>query len=262
LGAFGGGEMIARVLYSLLLALVAATDLQAKSLSEAEQAGCEATIQIVCKEKKGSGVVIATIKDSGTNGSITFALTANHVIAGANEIDITAIVSGTAKTFKNAQIVWQDEGRPDLALLSFFSGNDKIRAAILGKREKYQEDFPIFKTSWKDGRRPIFRDDQAIKRVLVTPNQPGPHPANSTAFFWQTKGTSERGESGGGMFNEDGMLLGICSANQLNVNQQTDVGYFTHRDEIYFALKKFVKSPGGAALKPALPWLESNGPDN
>jgi hypothetical protein len=45
------------------------------------------------------------------------------------------------------------------------------------------------------------------------------------------------------MFDTEGILLGICAAKRL------DVGYFCHRDEIYFALAKHA----GPKLKPLLP---------
>jgi S1-C subfamily serine protease len=249
--------MMARILCLLLLVRLAEADAQAKAPSAAEQAACEATVQINCKNKLGigvvgSGVVIATTKDSETNVSTTFALTARHVIDDAKEIKVTAIVSGAAAPFKEAEVVWRDEfGRSDLALVSFSSANSKIRAAVLGKREKYLEDFPIFKTSWRDGARPIFREDKAIKRALVRePDERGLDQRKGTAFFWQTKGTSNEGESGGGMFSMDGMLLGICSGNRL------EVGYFAHRDEIYWALWKITRQKHNEALKSALPWLE------
>ncbi len=52
--------------------------------------------------------------------------------------------------------------------------------------------------------------------------------ASDTAIFWETELTHEKGRSGGPLFDQDGRVIGICAANQLDVNH----GYFTYLDEI------------------------------
>ncbi len=251
MGAAEVEETMTKILSLVLIVWLTGADVQAKNTPDARQAACEATIAIICTDTgaRGSGVVIAT-KDQ-----ITYALTARHVIAKSKKIKIMAMVLGKPMEFDETPSEDEFGKSADLALVRFSSGDCKIMAATLGNREKHLEDFPIFKTSWKDGDRPVYREDRAIKRVLVKDSE-RPDQPRINAFFWQTKGTSEKGESGGGMFNEDGKLLGICSGNQMN--NQSDIGYFVNRDEIYFALKRFAKNPGGAPLK-SLPWLNDSG---
>jgi hypothetical protein len=51
-------------------------------------------------------------------------------------------------------------------------------------------------------------------------------------FHWQTETPPDNGRSGGGLFDRDGRLAGVCVANQ------EGRGYYLHLDEIHAALKR------------------------
>jgi Trypsin-like peptidase domain len=217
--------MMVKMLCFLPFALFAGADALAQAPLAVQKAVCDATIAIKCSEtRQASGIVL------GTKDSRAYALTAQHVIANAKQEDVKAIarISGTAETFSRVEFIWSDE-QSDLALISFIRGESKFASVKLGECTRKTEDFPVLKTSWRSGANPVFQEDQAIKRIL----RKGP---KGNAFFWQTKGTNEEGNSGGGMFSEKGELLGICSGNQQGF------GYFVHRDEIFTALKKDARS--------------------
>jgi S1-C subfamily serine protease len=53
----------------------------------------------------------------------------------------------------------------------------------------------------------------------------------STAFFWEARGDTEKGRSGGPLLDGDGRLMGVCSGTQRGTS------YYVHPDEIRAALR-------------------------
>lgn len=60
---------------------------------------------------------------------------------------------------------------------------------------------------------------------------------SESAIFWETESPHDSGRSGGPLFDKQGRVIGICSANAINA-AKVEHGFFTHIDEIQFWMKK------------------------
>ncbi len=226
------------------------TDLQCRCL--------ESVLRIQDKAGKiqGSAVIL------GRQEEFVYALTANHVVSGMNQIQVEWFSKATwpqpATHRLRAYLVVADD-TVDLALIKFldfdvagflsltplaeavrYSPDKRFSPAHLAKTSELDlriEDFPILSVGCTRGKAPTCLEDRSRAKKLVLRND------RPTAFFWETERETIEGRSGGPLFNLQGKLIGICAA------KQSGFGYYVHTDEINRFLKKgnydWLNSPDG-----------------
>jgi S1-C subfamily serine protease len=192
---------------------------------EIAQQAIDATIRLVSREEKGgagTGVII------GVKDEFAYALTAKHVIQKRRErIDVLARVGDKVVAFPQVDVL-AEAADADLALIRFPIGAAKVATMELAPKSDDLKRFPfrVLKVGWQLDSGATCLEDAALDRKLLKDKD------GKSAFFWQTRDPSDPGRSGGPLVSRDGKLLGICSGNQ------EERGYFTHRDEIHYFLRK------------------------
>jgi len=184
-----------------------------------------ATLQIERKDAKG-GVIVGSAVAIAQRDGFCYALTAEHVVEKVRRMDIVAYLGDEKVRFPMEVLARSVE--PDLALVRFPVKDGVITPLPIAEKsdELKKYPLPIITSGWEQGDKPTLTDDKALARKLLRRSDAG------GAFFWQTAGTSAQGRSGGPIASKSGQLIGICSGNQ---DQR---GYFTHRDEIHYFLRK------------------------
>lgn len=216
--------------FLLPIGMLLAADPQAKFSADIQKSALQATVRIVGKDGKkgassGSGVVI------GVKDGFAYALSANHVLANARLVQVEAFLDGERTNILQSEVL-ATAPESDLALFRFPIGKSEIVSLTLAEKSTILKQFPVdvLNSGWQLYESPTLGEDRASARLLLR------QPDGSSAFFWQTTGTSEPGRSGGPLISTKGELIGICSGNQDNR------GYFAHRDEIHYFLRKHSSS--------------------
>jgi S1-C subfamily serine protease len=163
----------------------------------------------------------------GQKDGFAYALTARHVLNGRPQFDVLVRQGDDTERFSQARVL-ADAADSDLALITFPTGNAELPSLTLAPKSPDLKKFPlpILNAGWQEERGPTALEDAALDRKLVR-NGDG-----TSAFFWETTTPSQKGRSGGPLVSRDGSLIGVCSGNQ------GAHGYFTHRDEIHYFLRK------------------------
>ncbi|CAN5613371.1 hypothetical protein BH11PLA2_BH11PLA2_46070 [soil metagenome] len=202
----------------------------AKFSDEFQWKATEASIRLGVRFGEGSmGSAIAI----ANKDNFTWALTAYHVVRESSQID--AQFYGKAKypahlRSQNGVSVVARNPTIDVALIKIPMAADVEAPTVLpllppGQRPK-QFPVPVLAVGCDDGFSPKCFGDQILSKRLIR------RPESQIAFFWETESPPREGRSGGGLIDEKGNVIGICSA------RQDGRGSYTHLDEIHAWLKK------------------------
>lgn len=170
----------------------------------------------------GGGVVL------GVRDGYAYVLTAAHVVgrdARPRVETFTAASRPKADAVHDKGEVVLRVAEADLAVIRVPAGKREWAVAPLAPPGSDAKVERAWVGGCDDGGEPRAVTVTLTGRKLVRRSDGG------SAFFWQGKGESVPGRSGGPLFDPDGRLIGVCSGTQGGMS------YYTHLDEIRAALK-------------------------
>jgi S1-C subfamily serine protease len=218
-----------RVTWLVLIPGQIATITSADFSKAAQRAAVTATVRVVNVTQKveGSGAVI------GRQGKTVYILTARHLVAGADQLEVTTFSAGSypkpTKIYRNAKVAATSDRLRDLALVELTT-DDRLPARlqvcpplVIPKKRG----FPALAVGCTKGAAPTCLVDKVLGKKRV--RRKG---APATALMWELKKKQAAGRSGGPLVDKRGYLIGVCSGTN------KDKGFYCHTAEIHAFLKK------------------------
>jgi S1-C subfamily serine protease len=188
----------------------------------------QATVRIrnVALNREGSGVLI------GKGGPFVYVLTAQHVVQGADRLEI-AVFSNESypvpkKTYRSGEIVAELRGPEDLALVRIRTADNVPGFLRICPESKIPNPLvlPLLTIGCESRNSPTPLLEKRVEKKMA--QKPG---TKEPASFWMIDSKYSAGRSGGPLIDKRGYVLGICSGTN------RDKSYFTHIDEIHRFLK-------------------------
>jgi S1-C subfamily serine protease len=189
------------------------------------------------RRSRGSGILL------GKNGPTVYVLTANHVVAGAREVEVetysVASYPKPAKVYRFAEVVGRSgHGALDLALVRFSANDFTGEKVRINKTHAYPPGFLALAAGCSTGRPPSCSVERIVGTRLARKEG-----ETDAVLYWETKERPARGRSGGALLDGRGRLIGVCCGSN------GDAGYYCHIEEIV----RFLKQQG-------LQWLIAEDP--
>jgi hypothetical protein len=182
----------------------------------------QATVRIRVDDPQGQSIATGTIID--THGSEALALTCGHLFRdsqgrGAIHVDL---FNGRQSQTVQATLISYDLDR-DIGLVSFAPGFSVARASIAQAGHPFRAEERVFSVGCDKGGEPSLRESRitSIDRYVGPPNI-------------ETAGAPEDGRSGGGLFSEDGYLIGVCN----HADPTDDEGIYASLPTIHWELDR------------------------
>ena len=179
----------------------------------------------------GTGDAAATAVCIGERDGFAYLLTSAHAAPKGVARDFEFFSKGKYPNSirshnRGNQIVRTEDS--DIVLLKLPIGSQPVPTLKLAGPGERPKKFPFAALSvgCPDASAPMCREEKVLDKKLVR------RPGGGMAFFWQVAVPPVGGMSGGPLLDDKGRVIGICSATQ------GGVGYFTHLDEILFAIKQ------------------------
>ncbi|PAK81304.1 S1C family serine protease [Lentilactobacillus parakefiri] len=234
--------------------VVSVINLQKQSSSDDTLSGILGQIQGgPSSKKKSSGELEASSEGSGViykkSGNTAYIVTNNHVVAGANALEI--ILSDGSKV--SASVVGKD-AVSDLAVIKINS--DKVKkVATFGDSDNIKVAEPVLAIGSPLGSQYATSVTQGIisakKREVPQTSEGGQQIGNATVI--QTDAAINPGNSGGPLINFDGQVVGINSMKLASDQQGTSVegmGFAIPSNEVVMIINQLIKN--GQVIRPAL----------
>jgi S1-C subfamily serine protease len=196
-----------------LLALAAPPD----APRAVREGGLAATVRVSepATGSVGTGVVI------GVRGGFAYVLTAAHIIGPDAKLQVETFAPQTL--YETVEVVFRAPDA-DVAVVRVPAGRREWATVVLaGPPAGAAVPTAAWAVGCDDGKDPQIEAVTLTGRKLVKKRGAG-------AFFWQARGETVRGRSGGPLLNADGRLIGVCSGTQ------DGMSYYSHPDEIQAAL--------------------------
>ncbi|GAA3199906.1 S1C family serine protease [Lentilactobacillus kefiri] len=234
--------------------VVSVINLQKQSSSDDTLSGILGQIQGgSSSKKKSSGELEASSEGSGViykkSGNTAYIVTNNHVVAGANALEI--ILSDGSKV--SASVVGKD-AVSDLAVIKINS--DKVKkVATFGDSDNIKVAEPVLAIGSPLGSQYATSVTQGIisakKREVPQTSESGAQIGNATVI--QTDAAINPGNSGGPLINFAGQVVGINSMKLASDQQGTSVegmGFAIPSNEVVMIINQLIKN--GQVIRPAL----------
>lgn len=234
--------------------VVSVINLQKQSSSDDTLSGILGQIQGgSSSKKKSSGELEASSEGSGViykkSGNTAYIVTNNHVVAGANALEI--ILSDGSKV--SASVVGKD-AVSDLAVIKISS--DKVKkVATFGDSDNIKVAEPVLAIGSPLGSQYATSVTQGIisakKREVPQTSESGAQIGNATVI--QTDAAINPGNSGGPLINFAGQVVGINSMKLASDQQGTSVegmGFAIPSNEVVMIINQLIKN--GQVVRPAL----------
>lgn len=182
----------------------------------------DATIRLRIEDADGHSVGTGTIVD--THGEEALAVTCGHIFrdsGGQGRVLVDLFPGGQLQTVEGTLISY-DLTR-DIGLVSFAPGFAVSPAQIAPAGHRFAKGDIVFTVGCDNGREPSVRDSRitSIDRYLGPPNI-------------ETTGEPAQGRSGGGLFSQDGFLIGICN----HGDPRDDEGIYASLPTIHWELDR------------------------
>ncbi len=175
---------------------------------------------------RGTGAVLRT------SGPFVYLLTAEHVVAGAERLEVSTFSAASYprpdNTYFSADVVTKRKDQ-DVALLRLptrdpMPGSLRICPPGLVPREKT---VPVMSVGCSNGEAPTCLIDRVLGSKRVRKEAGG-----GVSLVWELSRQHAPGRSGGPLLDKRGDLIGVCSGTT------PEKGYYCHIDEIHAWLKK------------------------
>ncbi len=182
-----------------------------------------ATVRIRVQEPQHESVGTGTIIDSHNGEALV--LTCGHLFRenhDRSKITVEMFLNGQIQTY-SARLIDFVAKDMDIGLISFHAGGEVPIARLIPKNRTLNEGQPVFSWGCDRGSLPSRRDSKITKlnRYLGAANV-------------EVEGEPVEGRSGGGLFDENGELIGVCYA----ADPELKEGLYNAADVVYFELAK------------------------
>ena len=159
-----------------------------------------ATVRLRVADSSGHGCGTGTIIDA--HGDEALVVTCGHIFResqGKGQIEVEMFVDGQPRSATGTLLSYNLDR--DIGLLSFTPGSDVTVARVAPGGYALRKGSPVFSIGCDRGANPSVRTSQitGVDKYLGPPNL-------------VVSGQPVQGRSGGGLFSQDGLLIGICNA--------------------------------------------------
>lgn len=196
------------------------------SLADAVERARAATVRLRVFDGQGYGAGTGTIID--THGDEALVLTCGHLFRdteGEGKVEVDVFAGGETHTVEG-QVVDYDAGHRDIGLVAIRPGFPVQPVKVVAAGEKVQTGQTAFSFGCDRGDDPSRRDTR-----ITGVNKYNQHLGMSNL---EIAGAPIDGRSGGGLFDEQGRLIGVCNA----ADYQGDVGIYTGPGSIHWQLDR------------------------
>ena len=186
-----------------------------------EERALDATVKIKVEDDEGISYATGTVVHSHGNESLV--VTCGHVFResqGKGEISGEYGFSNGVTKNAAGELIFYDADARDIALLVLKTNGDTIPAVeIASKRTTVSTGEDAFSIGCDHGESPTIRHTRIKNKA-----------AYDGAIKYDIYGRPVNGRSGGGLFTDDGHLIGVCNAAVVDV----DEGIYTALDTIHW----------------------------
>ena len=189
--------------------------------NDSERIALEATVRIKVEDPKGFSYATGTVVHSHQNESLV--VTCGHVFResrGTGTISCEYGFADSQISVASGELIFYDAEARDIALLVMKTNGDNITPVeIASKQTSIEKGTDAFSIGCDHGESPTIRDTRIKNRA-----------AYDGAIKYDIYGRPVDGRSGGGLFTDDGRLIGVCNAAVVDV----DEGIYTALDTIHW----------------------------
>jgi thiol-disulfide isomerase/thioredoxin len=196
------------------------------SLADAIEKAKAATVRLRVFDGRGYGAGTGTIID--TNGDEALVLTCGHLFRdgeGKDRIEVDLFVAGEVRTVAG-QVVDYDAGDRDIGLVAIRPGFAVEPVKVIQEGETVKVGQTAFSFGCDRGDDPSRRDTRITG--VDKYNQ------NLGASNLEIDGAPIDGRSGGGLFDDRGVLIGVCNA----ADYKSDLGIYTGPRSVHWQLER------------------------
>lgn len=197
------------------------------SVADAVQKARAATVRLRVHDGSGYGEGTGTIID--THGSDALVLTCGHLFRdtkGQGKIEVDLFVGGETRTVVGELLDYESEAR-DIALVAIRPGFSVTPVQVVGDDRLVQNGTPAFSFGCDHGADPTRRDTRVMGVNLIN-QQLG-------VSNLKISGAPVQGRSGGGLFDSNGRLIGVCNS----ADYKSDIGIYAGPGNIRWQLDRF-----------------------
>ena len=193
-------------------------------VNHSEEIALAATVKIKVEDPEGISYATGTVIHSHGNESLV--VTCGHVFReskGSGDITVEYGFADHNISVGSGDLIFYDAEARDIALLVLHTDGDPIPAVdIASKRTTIDIGNDAFSIGCDHGKNPTIRHTRIKNRA-----------AYDGAIKYDIYGRPVDGRSGGGLFNDDGELIGVCNAAVVDF----DEGIYTALDTIHWQLE-------------------------
>lgn len=196
------------------------------SIDQAIAMAQAATVRLKVYDDRGYGAGTGTIID--THDGEALVMTCGHLFRdtqGRGKIDVEIFSGGQIKTVVGNVVDYDADDR-DVALVAIQPGFEVTSVKVLPAGEVPQTGQSVFSFGCDHGQEPSRRDTRIIGVDQFN--------AHLRALNLEIQGAPVDGRSGGGLFDSQGRLIGVCNA----ADYKTDKGYYAGPGSIHWQLDR------------------------
>ncbi|QDT08333.1 trypsin-like peptidase domain-containing protein [Stieleria marina] len=196
------------------------------SLASAIERASAATVRLKVHDGTGYGAGTGTIID--THGESALVLTCGHLFRenkGQGKIEVDLFVGGQVKTVMGKIVDYDAENR-DIALVEILPGFVVQPVPVLAAGQTLRTGQPVFSFGCDRGDDPTRRDTR-----ITGVDKYDTHLGASNI---EISGAPVDGRSGGGLFDDQGRLVGVCNA----ADYKDDLGIYTGPGSVQWQLDR------------------------
>ena len=196
------------------------------SVANAVERARAATVRLRVHDGNGHGVGTGTIID--THGDEALVLTCGHLFRetqGKGKVEVDLFIAGDTKTVPG-HVLDYDADKRDIAVVAIKPGFPVDPIPVIAADNKPQPGEAVFSFGCDRGADPSRRDTR-----ITGVDKYNQHLGLSNL---EIAGAPIDGRSGGGLFDQQGRLIGVCNA----ADYEGDVGIYTGPGSVYWQLDR------------------------